>query len=158
VLTINHKNGVRASGFTLVEMMIVVATIALLSAIVIPGFMRTRENAQNSCYASDIRVATTAFIQYSIDFGHYPPDSYPGEMPSGMDEYLKKVAWTKRDVLGGQWDWDYGQFGIKAGVSTYQPTAALAHLQRYDAMMDDGNLNTGQFRARSGGYITVVED
>jgi prepilin-type N-terminal cleavage/methylation domain-containing protein len=158
VAIINLKKVNVGKGFTLVEVMIVVATIAMLAAIVIPGFMRIRENAQNSCYAADIRVATTAFIQYSIDFGHYPPDANPAVMPTGMDEYLKKVAWTKPDVLGGKWDWDNQQFGIKAGVSSYQPTAALTQLQRYDAMIDDGDLSTGQFRARTSGYITVIEE
>lgn len=148
---------VHKQGFTLVEIMIVVVIIGMLAAIAVPGFMRTRENAVNARYAADLRVATTAFIEYSIDHGNYPPDVGPATMPSGMDEYLKRVHWDKPDPMGGQWDWDYKQFGTTAGVSTYMPTASLSQLQRYDALIDDGDLSVGNFRARANGYITVIE-
>jgi len=158
VPTINSERNARTMAFTLVEIMIVMAIVGLLAAIAIPGFMRARENAQNSRYGSDIRVATTAFIQYSIDAGHYPADASPAIIPNGMGEYLKNVHWTNLDVFGGKWDWDYEQFGTKAGVSTYQPTASLSQLKKYDAMIDDGNLATGGFRARDSGYISVIEE
>lgn len=153
------KNRYRAGtfAFTLVEIMIVVAILALLLAIAVPGFMRARAAAMNSRYGNDIRVVSTAFIQYSFDNRNYPPDVTPSVMPAGMDEYLQKVPWFKKDALGGQWDWDYQQFGIKAGVSTFQPTASVTQLQSYDAMFDDGDLETGNFHRRSSGYISVIE-
>ena len=143
--------------FTLVEIMIVVAILSLLLAIAIPGFMRARASAMNSRYGNDVRVVSTAFIQYSFDSSNYPPDTTPAMMPAGMGEYLQKVSWFKKDALGGQWDWDYEQFGTKAGVSTYRPTASTTQLQRYDAMFDDGDLETGNFHRRNNGYITVIE-
>jgi prepilin-type N-terminal cleavage/methylation domain-containing protein len=154
---VNFRYRAGTSAFTLVELMIVVGILGLLLMISIPGFMRARENAANSRYASDMRVVTTAFIQYDFDNRSYPADTLAGQMPAGMEDYLKKVPWDKPDAMGGQWDWDYKQFGTTAGVSTYMPTASLQQLQRYDAMVDDGNLETGDFHARNNGYITVIE-
>jgi len=150
---------VRATrGFTLVEMMIVVAIIGMLAAICIPGFVRAREASCNARFASDAEVAKTAFIQYSIDNAWtYPPDVTPGVMPAGMDAYLGRFPWSKPTALGGRWDWDNGQFGTKAGVSVYQPTASDQQLLRLDAMVDDGDLTTGMLRKRSSGYISILE-
>jgi prepilin-type N-terminal cleavage/methylation domain-containing protein len=146
-----------SSAFTLVELMIVVGIIGLLAAMAIPAFSRAGETARNNRFAADLRVACDAFIEYSVDTGGYPPDTTPGIMPNGMADYLRRVHWYEPTAIGGQWDWDNGQFGVKAGVSVYQPTASQAQLQRLDAAIDDGNLSTGSFRARDSGYISIIE-
>ncbi len=43
------------AGFTLVEIMIVVAIIALLAAIAVPGFLRARKRSQASRILNDLR-------------------------------------------------------------------------------------------------------
>ncbi len=43
-------------GFTLVEIMIVVAIIALLAAIAVPGFLRARKRSQASRILNDLRM------------------------------------------------------------------------------------------------------
>ena len=45
------------------------------------------------------------------------------------------MEWTKPNTLGGQWDWDNGQFGFKAGVSVYRPTASSAQTGRFRLTM-----------------------
>ena len=54
-------------GFTLVEIMIVVAIIGLLAAIAVPGFIRARKRSQATAVLNDARVLDGAKDQYAID-------------------------------------------------------------------------------------------
>lgn len=54
-------------GFTLVEIMIVVAIIALLAAIAVPGFLRARKRSQASRILNDLRMIDSAIDQYAIE-------------------------------------------------------------------------------------------
>src|SRR3989440_8920999 len=56
-------------GFTLVEIMIVVAIIALLAAIAVPGFLRARKRSQASKILNDLRMIDAAVDQYAIETG-----------------------------------------------------------------------------------------
>ena len=60
---LNRKHG----GFTLVEIMIVVAIIALLAAIAVPGFLRARKRSQASRILNDLRLIDSAVDQYAIE-------------------------------------------------------------------------------------------
>jgi prepilin-type N-terminal cleavage/methylation domain-containing protein len=55
------------NGFTLVEIMIVVAIIALLAAIAVPGFLRARKRSQASRILNDLRMIDSAVDQYAIE-------------------------------------------------------------------------------------------
>src|ERR1700756_3629741 len=57
----------KRAGFTLVEIMIVVAIIALLAAIAVPGFLRARKRAQASKILNDMRMIDAAVDQYAIE-------------------------------------------------------------------------------------------
>ena len=64
---LNKFTSKRAGGFTLVEIMIVVAIIALLAAIAVPGFLRARKRAQASKILNDLRLIDAAVDQYAIE-------------------------------------------------------------------------------------------
>src|SRR5437588_6370352 len=63
----NRKLSKRRGGFTLVEIMIVVAIIALLAAIAVPGFLRARKRSQASRIINDLRLIDSAVDQYAIE-------------------------------------------------------------------------------------------
>jgi prepilin-type N-terminal cleavage/methylation domain-containing protein len=57
----------RRGGFTLVEIMIVVAIIALLAAIAVPNFLRARKRSQATRILEDLRLIDSAVDQYAIE-------------------------------------------------------------------------------------------
>ena len=143
-------------GFTLVEIMIVVVIIGLLAAMAVPAFQRIRRNVQNKTFANDLRQIRGAAEQYIMEHSAYPEDGTPGPFPPVLAEYLPSGFGAQRTPVGGQWDWDYKQFGCTAGISVYQPAADAAQMQELDALIDDGDISEGSFHARSDGYIYVI--
>ena len=57
----------RKGGFTLVEIMIVVAIIGLLASIAIPNFVKARTTAQMNACISNLRVIDGAIQQWALD-------------------------------------------------------------------------------------------
>ena len=66
---INNKNG-----FTLIELMIVIAIIGILAAIAIPQFQAYRSRAFNSAATADIHNISITQEAYYIDNGEYCSD------------------------------------------------------------------------------------
>src|SRR5213592_1335506 len=62
-----NKLNKRRAGFTLVEIMIVVAIIALLAAIAVPGCLRARKRSQASRILNDPRMIRSEVDQYAIE-------------------------------------------------------------------------------------------
>ncbi|GAG28242.1 unnamed protein product [marine sediment metagenome] len=60
-----------SEGFTLIELMIVIAIIGILAAIAIPQFAAYKIRSYNSGAQSDLRNAATAQEAYSVDNSNY---------------------------------------------------------------------------------------
>ncbi|MGI9086946.1 MAG: type II secretion system protein [Chthoniobacterales bacterium] len=95
-------------GFTLVEIMIVVAIIALLASIAVPGFLRARKRSQASRVINDLRLLDGAVDQYAIE-----NNKVSGAHPvfSDLKSYVKagtNLYVTGKDLFGNA----YGPFTV----------------------------------------------
>ena len=96
-----RKLNTKRGGFTLVEIMIVVAIIALLAAIAVPNFLRSRKRSQATQVLSDLRVIDSAVDQYAIE-----TNKGSGALVDWADvqRYIKTgtrlYASGQRDILG----------------------------------------------------------
>ena len=73
-------------GFTLVEIMIVVAIIGLLAAIAIPNFVQARTSARKSACINNLRLIESAKEQFALENNKTTGDAV---VAGDIDAYLK---------------------------------------------------------------------
>ena len=81
------RNSVRESGFTLVELMVVMLIIGVLAAIAIPSYISSVKNAKEAVLKEDLHVLRNAIDSYTMD-KEKAPQSLDDLVQSG---YLKSI-------------------------------------------------------------------
>ena len=71
----NTQHAARRLGFTLIEMLIVVAIMATLAALTIPVLSAVKKQTIRTRARGDLTQIETAIEAYQAKFGHYPPDN-----------------------------------------------------------------------------------
>lgn len=113
------KNHVR--GFTLIELMIVVAIIGILASIAMPNFQRFKCKSQQSEVFANLGTLRTALESYVVEKG-LPSSPFPS---TGFDEFRSCQGVNKQTTMGlsiqgkaGRYSYDY-QYQAATG-STYR--------------------------------------
>ncbi|HUY42082.1 MAG TPA: prepilin-type N-terminal cleavage/methylation domain-containing protein [Candidatus Dormibacteraeota bacterium] len=78
-------------GFTLIEMMIVVAIIAILVTILVPNLMRARAQAQTAACEANLKEIATALELYETDHDAYPQSGNVDASNSDLQPYVQQV-------------------------------------------------------------------
>jgi prepilin-type N-terminal cleavage/methylation domain-containing protein len=63
----------KQKGFSLIELLIVVAIILIIAAIAIPNLLRAKMSANEASAVATLRTLNTAAVAYSTTYGNYPP-------------------------------------------------------------------------------------
>jgi len=88
-------------GFTLVEIMIVVAIIALLAAIAIPNLLRARMSSNDALAKATLRAISTAEESYgTANNGNYPTGSDLSALTSATPPYLNSNYCSTANAAG----------------------------------------------------------
>lgn len=78
-------------GFTLIEMMIVVAIIAILVTILVPNLMRARSQAQTAACEGNLKEIATALELYETDHDEYPQSGNVDASNTDLLPYVEQV-------------------------------------------------------------------
>ena len=95
---IGRTNLWRASGFTLVELLLVLTILAILAGIVIPNIVKRGDQARETAAQADIANVITALSVFEVDNGYFPKGrdglqsliTRPGDAQNWKGPYLQK--------------------------------------------------------------------
>ncbi len=85
-------------GFTVIELLAVIAIIGILSAILLPALSKARVMAKKSNASGDIHQLVVALRMYAEDWGTYPTNS--------SDDCNKLITALEDETFGGYGKWE----------------------------------------------------
>ncbi len=142
--------------FTLIELLIVVAIIAILAAIAVPNFLEAQVRAKVSRAKADMRTVATALEAYRVDFNRYPRSQGIDIIEQRMAPLTTPVAYMTKipdDVFGSQ-DVEFSRWFFPTSSNpkyrTFDyltffelPTGGREHQSIYNVLVNDRGFRFG---------------
>ena len=101
-----NKRMQRSNGFTLIEILVVMAIIAMLAVMVAPNLFNQQAGAMRDVARTEISTLEAALDIYRLDVGEYP-DSLDGLMEDDTDRASWNGPYLRRGVPTDPWDNEY---------------------------------------------------
>lgn len=110
-----NKRAARPQGFTLVEMLLVVAIIGVLAALIVPKIANRGEDARIAAAKADIHSIGTALDMFEVDTGHYPQGKsglqdllvQPRDTQNWKGPYIKDATGVPKDPWGHPYVYEF---------------------------------------------------
>ena len=104
------------SGFTLVELLVVIVVLAVLAAIVLPKFADSGKRSKESALKSDLKLYRNAITLFKNDTGYYPTSlaalASTDTVTTGLDD-----AGATKTFSGSDWHGPYVQTAEKDPIT-----------------------------------------
>src|ERR1700733_9172324 len=151
----------KQKGFSLIELLIVVAILLIIAAIAIPNLLRSKMAANEASAVGSMRTLNTAAVTFSTSYGGYPaslavmgPVSTGTQASSTLADLIDSVL-ASGTKSGYSFTWTAANADTNGNYQTYTltagPTAQGTTGQRY--FFTD---QSGVIRANSSGAATVA--
>ena len=148
----------RRGGFTLVELLVVVAIVGILTGLAIPNLRTVVVRARAADVAADLDVVRVAVLQYNADAHVWPAESGAGETPAELVDYLP-AGFT---FQGDGYQLDFERWSLPGGLPGDPSTRTLIGVSVITDGADLGNavaqLLGGSILFSAGNTHTVLID
>jgi prepilin-type N-terminal cleavage/methylation domain-containing protein len=109
----------KRKGFNLIELLVVVAIIAILAAMLMPALSKARESARRATCINNLKQLYLGFKMYSEDYdGWSPAPSYWFRDEDGIGKYVGKKAWGYSNFRDARAKSPYMCPSVKGGIQS----------------------------------------
>ncbi len=128
-------------GFTLIEMVVVIAIIGILSAVLLPNAFKQIQKSRVARTAEDLHTLKTAWLQLYADVGRFPTDSeYGGQNPEIINtDIYKPVVFTEEEGWDGPYYEGSGRCPLASNTSNTSSLNKKFYLYDNDGDVFDYN-------------------